>query len=92
MRAKPNNKVGDGGPLTPKLKQDANPRAISACVATKQAHQWLKACDCYFDSIAYIMLGDGKRLPMTTTLIVTECYDFEEVWTYVPNKPWVRQA
>lgn len=69
-----------------------NPRAIAVCVATKQAHQWLKTCDCYFDNIASIMLGDGGRLPNSTTLIVPECYDFEEVWAYVANKPWVRQA
>lgn len=70
-----------------------NPRAISVCIATQQAYQWLSNCRCYFDDVLFDALpGSRIRLPMTTALIVPECYDFEEVWNYVSNKPWVRHT
>lgn len=74
------------------MQRCPNLRAISVCVASNRAHQWLKLCECYFDNISHIMLGECHSLPMTTTLIVPDCYDFEEVWNYVGNKPWARNS
>lgn len=68
-----------------------NPRAISACIATKRAWKWVKSLECYFGSLSFLLSDEHPKLPLDTTLCVYECYDFEEVFKYLSSKPFVHE-
>jgi len=71
------------------LQRCLNPRAISASFATVRAHEWLCRNACYFDNLTRTFLEERTSLPATSTIIVSECYDFEEVLAYLAkNTEW----
>ena len=72
------------------LSRCPNPRAISVSIASQRALDWVISCSCYFDSLLSILLPRNTPLPATATAFVHECYDPDEVFKYVANKPFVK--
>ena len=70
------------------MRRCPNPRAIAIDVATLEARGWVEKLFCYSASADPMW----RRLPERVVLVVSECYDFEEVFTFASGNPMVHVA
>lgn len=69
------------------LRRCPSPRAIAISCATQRGIEWLQKCKCY--AVTNLMCNHETKLPASVTFCVHECYDFEEVLTFMASPEWV---
>jgi len=70
------------------LERCPAPQVIAVSVGTVRADAWVRQCRCYFDDLHYASLTGC--FPKRGSAVVSACYDFEEVLTYIASPEWAR--